>query len=211
MTLFHIERSLEVKEQHNDWTVHSTIVDSLSCTLKDLQPGRAYRFRVRAENCHGCSEPSSPTDEVCISLADSPIDSTQNNRDTASDDDVECESERMPPSVREGGDFKARFETFEELGKGRFGVVYRCVERETGTLLAAKIVKCIRSADKMKVGDCGECELLRTYFHVFPLPSPFDRSRKKLQSCVPSNIPNCCNWPPPLRVRARSSWSWNSK
>lgn len=56
-----------------------------------------------------------------------------------------------PPIVREGGDFKTRFELHEELGKGRFGVVYRCVERETGTLLAAKIVKCIKSTDKTKV------------------------------------------------------------
>lgn len=156
-----------MKEEQNDWTVHSTIVDSLSCTLKDLQPGRAYRFRVRAENCHGCSEPSSPTDEVCISVAANANDAAQTNADrtkcSGSDDDVECESEPTPPCVREGGDFKARFETFEELGKGRFGVVYRCVERETGTLLAAKIVKCIRSADKTKVGDGVESVFFRSY------------------------------------------------
>lgn len=137
--------------------MHSTIVDSLSCTIKDLQPGRAYRFRVRAENCHGCSEPSSPTDEVCIRWdAHAAQAKTGNTVDAdrcqaVSDAESPAEPEHRPPSVREGGDFKARFETFEELGKGRFGVVYRCVERETGTLLAAKIVKCIRSADKTKV------------------------------------------------------------
>lgn len=146
-----------MKDQHTDWSVHSTIVDSLSCTIKDLQPGRAYRFRVRAENCHGCSEPSSPTDEVCIRWdAHAAHAKTGNTVDAdrcqaASDAESPAEPEHRPPSVREGGDFKARFETFEELGKGRFGVVYRCVERETGTLLAAKIVKCIRSADKTKV------------------------------------------------------------
>lgn len=53
--------------------------------------------------------------------------------------------------IRQGGDFKSRFILEEELGKGRFGVVHRVIERETGQVLAAKIVKCIKAKDKLKV------------------------------------------------------------
>lgn len=54
-------------------------------------------------------------------------------------------------SVLEGGDFKTRFELQDELGKGRFGVVYKVRERDTGAILAAKIIKCIKAKDRLKV------------------------------------------------------------
>lgn len=145
------QHSLEVKVQHGDWTVHSTIVDSLSCTLKDLQPGRTYRFRVRAENCHGCSEPSAATDDVRIGSLDEQSGSVTADELNEDTDDAMLANVAAMPLVREGGDFRSRFELHEELGKGRFGVVYRCVDRETDATLAAKIVKCIKSADKAKV------------------------------------------------------------
>jgi hypothetical protein len=37
------------------------------------------------------------------------------------------------------------------LGKGRFGVVYRLVDRASGALRAAKYVRCIKAADREKV------------------------------------------------------------
>ncbi len=39
----------------------------------------------------------------------------------------------------------------EELGKGRFGVVYRLVDRSSGAFRAAKYVRCIKSVDRDKV------------------------------------------------------------
>lgn len=54
-------------------------------------------------------------------------------------------------TIKPGGDFKSRFEVHEELGKGRFGVVFKCVERDSGLTLAAKVVKCIKPQNKVKV------------------------------------------------------------
>lgn len=54
-------------------------------------------------------------------------------------------------TIKPGGDFKTRFDVQEELGKGRFGVVHKVIEHETGQMLAAKTVKCIKGADKLKV------------------------------------------------------------
>jgi serine/threonine protein kinase len=53
--------------------------------------------------------------------------------------------------LEHGGSFNDRFEVLEELGKGRFGVVRKVVDRESGTVLAAKIIKCRKAADKDKV------------------------------------------------------------
>lgn len=125
---------MEIQEENNEWIEYSTVVDSLATTVKDLKSGVAYRFRVRAENAHGRSEPSAESDEVRISL--------DNDVQTVFDEDI---------TVRPGGDFKTRFLLQEELGKGRFGVVHRVVENENGRILAAKIVKCIKAVDKQKV------------------------------------------------------------
>lgn len=125
---------MEIQEENNEWIEYSTVVDSLATTIKDLKPGVAYRFRVRAENVHGRSVPSAESDEVRISLG--------SQVQAVFDDDV---------TVKPGGDFKTRFTLQEELGKGRFGVVHKVIENENGRVLAAKIVKCIKAMDKQKV------------------------------------------------------------
>lgn len=146
-----------MQQGDNEWQEYATIVDSLAYTIKDLQPGNAYRFRVRAENIHGRSEPCLCSDVVTISAnvghgtitnGLSSI-SLLNANTNANDDSVDGNE----ITVRQGGDFKARFILEEELGKGRFGVVHRVVERETGQVLAAKIVKCIKAKDKLKVNE----------------------------------------------------------
>lgn len=135
-----------MQEHDGNWLEHSTIVDSLSCTLKDLRPGTTYRFRVRAENCHGRSEPSAASCEVRIG-SEASRNQTRSEEDAESDN---CDSGQLF-TIRPGGDFKTRFEVHEELGKGRFGVVFRCVERDSGLTLAAKVVKCIKPQNKVKV------------------------------------------------------------
>lgn len=48
------------------WLEIASVVDSLAYTVKDLKPLCFYRFRVRAENVHGRSEPGFPSDRVHI-------------------------------------------------------------------------------------------------------------------------------------------------
>lgn len=145
-----------MQQGDNEWREYAKIVDSLAYTIKDLRPGNAYRFRVRAENIHGRSEPSSCSDIITIN-ANAEQDTIMNgqlamnvraNTDINIHDDLTDDNETV---VRQGGDFKVRFSIEEELGKGRFGVVHRVIERETGQILAAKIVKCIKAKDKLKV------------------------------------------------------------
>lgn len=114
-----------------------------------------YRFRVRAENVHGLSEPGVASEEVHISLgsavaATKPLVAISEETTTDSSTNIDTDgSEQF--HVQPGGDFKSRFEVQEELGKGRFGIVFKVVERESGQVLAAKIVKCIKAKDKLLV------------------------------------------------------------
>ncbi|XP_076313423.1 twitchin-like isoform X2 [Tachypleus tridentatus] len=122
------------------WSRITAACHSTSYVVRDLLSERRYAFRVRAENVHGVSEPSKESEPVFI---------TENL-------DMEDEEDFKPlnyPEVQieEGCGFYEHFDLKEEVGKGRFGTVYRCIEKSTGIERAAKIVRCVKSKDKEKV------------------------------------------------------------
>ena len=47
--------------------------------------------------------------------------------------------------------FQESFDQHEEVGKGRFGIVYRVTEKQSNKRRAAKLIKCIKRDDKEKV------------------------------------------------------------
>jgi hypothetical protein len=53
---------------------------------------------------------------------------------------------------KEENAFASRYNLHEELGKGRFGIVYRVTQAATGHRRAAKYVRCIKAKDREKVG-----------------------------------------------------------
>lgn len=57
--------------------------------------------------------------------------------------------------IEPGDMFDNQYKLHEEIGKGRFGIVYRVTEKTSGTWRAAKIIKCIRAAEKEKVSERG--------------------------------------------------------
>lgn len=84
-----------------------------------------------------------------------------------------------PICVKSGGDFKSRFEILEELGKGRFGVVYRVQEREESKrILAAKVIKCIKAQDRQKVME--EISIMKSLQHpkLLQLAASFESARE---------------------------------
>lgn len=125
-----------MQQDGEEWKEVATVADSLAYTVKNLIRDIKYRFRVRAENVHGYSEPSQSTDDIVL---------------TKPNDEENVERADNVPQIKSGGDFRTRFEVFEELGKGRFGIVYKVIEKESGATLAAKIIKCIKAIDRKKV------------------------------------------------------------
>ncbi len=65
--------------------------------------------------------------------------------------DVTLPIEQKRVSVQNGELFYNQYEVQEELGKGRYGIVYKIRDKEFGNLHAAKFIKCIQSKDKEKV------------------------------------------------------------
>ena len=59
--------------------------------------------------------------------------------------------EHTQVELQSGDVFTDRYEIHEEIGKGRFGIVYRCTDKLTSKTRAAKIVKCIKASEKEKV------------------------------------------------------------
>lgn len=153
-----------MQQEEEEWMEVATIVDSLAYTVKNLIHDVKYKFRVRAQNVHGKSLPSKSTEEIVLQKP------------------VEEEREEVlsaaPPQVKSGGDFKTRFEMMEELGKGRFGTVHRVTERETGLILAAKIIKCIKAIDRKKVQD--EIKIMKSLQHpkLLQLSASFETQKE---------------------------------
>ncbi|XP_051862027.1 muscle M-line assembly protein unc-89 isoform X46 [Drosophila albomicans] len=152
-----------------DWQQVARVVDTLAYTVKNLQPQLQYRFRVRAENIHGRSAPSQVSELVQITRPAA----------SAANTDTETTSALSSISVQSGGDFKSRFEIIEELGKGRFGVVYKVLERaQPEQQLAAKVIKCIKSRDRQKVLE--EISIMRSLQHpkLLQLAASFESARE---------------------------------
>ncbi|XP_033247038.1 titin isoform X8 [Drosophila miranda] len=156
-------------KENDEWQQVARVVDTLAYTVKNLQPQMQYRFRVRAENIHGRSAPSQASELVQMS-------SSQYGARAGESTTVDY---GQAVSVQSGGDFKARFEVIEELGKGRFGIVYKVQERDQPQqLLAAKVIKCIKSRDRQKVLE--EISIMRSLQHpkLLQLAASFESPRE---------------------------------
>lgn len=152
-----------MQENGGEWKEVASVADSLAYTVKNLTQNTEYRFRVRAENVHGYSEPSQPTEIIVLSkkIADESTERVDN-----------------VPEIKSGGDFRTRFEIYEELGKGRFGIVHRVKEKESGAVLAAKIIKCIKAVDRKKVEE--EIAIMKSLQHpkLLQLSASFESQKE---------------------------------
>lgn len=135
-----------MQENNGEWVEVAAVPDSLAYTVKNLKPKIEYRFRVRAQNIHGLSEASDPTNLVILE-----------------NEIIEKEQEKVTLPIKSKENFNSRFEIHEELGKGRFGVVTRVVEKDSGNNFEVKIIKCIKAIDRKKVHE--EIEIMSSLKH----------------------------------------------
>lgn len=80
-------------------------------------------------------------------------------------------------SIENGELFTEQYEVLDELGKGRYGVVYKVKERETSKYYAAKFVRCIKAKDKEKAKE--EVDVMNCLRHpkLLQLNAAFDNPR----------------------------------
>ncbi|KAB7494102.1 Myosin light chain kinase, smooth muscle [Armadillidium nasatum] len=180
-------------EFHN---IEVTHCHSTSYKINGLERGAQYEFRVKAENIHGVSEPSKSSNLVTLE------DMSDSLSELSEDEDLLSSPYKLGKVQLEPGDlFEKKFDQHEELGKGRYGVVYRVSEKQTGHRRAAKLIKCIKKEEKEKVNFTeSESESdLRLFYANIRIPSStnfsfLNKSRNRLikhpsnQTSIKSNI-----------------------
>ncbi|VEN54177.1 unnamed protein product [Callosobruchus maculatus] len=117
------------------WAAACRQCHSLSHSVRGLTPGGRYAFRVRAVNALGASRPSAESQVVQMQ----------------EEDDESSLFEPRIVHIEPGLEFVTRYEVLEELGKGRFGVVHKVIEKRSGQKFAAKFVRCRTAKDRDKL------------------------------------------------------------
>ncbi|XP_022257870.1 myosin light chain kinase, smooth muscle-like, partial [Limulus polyphemus] len=82
--------------------------------------------------------------------------------------------------VKKGKDIKEEYTLLEELGRGKFGTVYKCSEKETGRILAAKFITTTRADDRKDVE--REVDIMRILQHprLLQLYDAYDDEKKQM-------------------------------
>ena len=116
----------------------------------------AGEYTVVAENPHG----------KVSSTAQLVVDTGSTDEETASDSELSelsgPETEQKEIAAKEEKITKY-YTVKDELGKGRFGVVYKCIDNKTGKEYAAKFVKC--SSPKERQDVVHEAEIMTSVRH----------------------------------------------
>ncbi|KAL4216907.1 hypothetical protein ACF0H5_023367 [Mactra antiquata] len=159
--------------EEEEWQLVTCKCASTTCRIEKLQPQTPYFFRVFAENKHGLSDPCM-TPEVTVTSDRRP---SALLRLPSTESDEEISFEHREVSLLPGRTFESYYDCLQEVGKGKFGSVYKCEEKSTGKIWAAKILKC-RESEKKKIH--LEVEIMNKLKHpkILMLWDVFEAPRK---------------------------------
>ncbi|XP_069108405.1 myosin light chain kinase, smooth muscle-like isoform X3 [Argopecten irradians] len=184
-----------------EYEVWNTLTDNCHSTsyhTANLTPHTPYFFRVSAENKHGMSKPSETSDVVVTKdrrvserLSIESDDVFLSSTSTASvspftplspqEEEPEIPFSPRLVSVKMDVKFEAMYDLQIEVGKGKFGNVHICVEKDDKEekKWAAKVIKC-RGKDKAAVQ--REIEIMNQLLHpkLLMLRDAFETARKMI-------------------------------
>ncbi|XP_054431176.1 myosin light chain kinase, smooth muscle isoform X2 [Pteronotus mesoamericanus] len=121
---------------------------STSFNVQDLLPDRDYKFRVRAINVYGTSEPSQESELTAVGeKPEEPKDEVE----VSDDDEKEPEVEYRTVTVNTEQKVSDFYDIEERLGSGKFGQVFRLVEKKTGKIWAGKFFKAYSAKEKENI------------------------------------------------------------
>ena len=134
-----------------DWTILTSKCHSTSYIVKNLDEEREYIFRVKAQNIHGPSVPGKVSEPVSFLRADEDdLDDDEEEEADSEDEEFDSPFEHRVVSLEAGDIFKHKFDIYEELGRGRFGVVFKVRDKDTRETFAAKFVRCRKQEEREK-------------------------------------------------------------
>lgn len=136
---------------------------SLRYILHGLQPGARYVVRIRANNIHGSSNASQESDVLQME-----------------EENIDSSFEPRLVQLEQGTEFKQKYDIQETLGKGRFGIVHKVVDRKTNQIFAAKFIRCRSAKEKDKVKE--EIDIMNQLRHeqLLQLAAAFDHPKEMI-------------------------------
>uniref|UniRef100_A0AAY4DSA1 Myosin light chain kinase, smooth muscle n=1 Tax=Denticeps clupeoides TaxID=299321 RepID=A0AAY4DSA1_9TELE len=123
--------------------------NSTSYCVQDLLADRQYKFRVRAVNIYGIGEPSAESEAVTVGVEEEgelPLVAT-----LLKQPDCEKEPEYRNVVIRTDVKVKDLYDVDERLGSGKFGTVFKLVEKSTKKVWAGKFIKAYSAKEKDNV------------------------------------------------------------
>ncbi|XP_072230284.1 myosin light chain kinase, smooth muscle-like [Leuresthes tenuis] len=143
-----VEVRQEGPDKPGSWTEISRSKNTSYHIRSGLEPLGLYRFRVRAYNSAGISEPSQESGSVKMATA------TEKNDEPESYVTVDVDTKHK---------IKDHYDVHEKLGYGKFGEVYRLTNKETGQVCAGKFYRARTSKDKSEARK--EIQLMNKLHH----------------------------------------------
>ncbi|XP_015490360.1 myosin light chain kinase, smooth muscle isoform X3 [Parus major] len=134
----------------NKWT-DLTTCRSTSFNVQDLQADREYKFRVRAANVYGISEPSQESE--LVKVGEKQEEPKEDEAELSDDEGKETEVEYRTVTINTEQKVSDVYNIEERLGSGKFGQVFRLVEKKTGKVWAGKFFKAYSAKEKENIRD----------------------------------------------------------
>ncbi|XP_067265765.1 myosin light chain kinase, smooth muscle isoform X1 [Chanodichthys erythropterus] len=123
--------------------------NSTSYNVQNLLPDRQYKFRVRAVNIYGVGEPSAECEPVQVGLEDK--DGNKEDEVEPSDDETEKEPDYRDVTIKSDVKVKDLYDVEERMGSGKFGTVFKLIEKSTKKVWAGKFIKAYSAKEKENV------------------------------------------------------------
>ncbi|XP_066521662.1 myosin light chain kinase, smooth muscle [Hoplias malabaricus] len=142
--------NLEIWNSVDDKWSALTSCNSTSFHIQELLPDRQYKFRVRAVNMYGIGEPSAESEPVTVGVQVGP-EKKEEAEAALSDDDSEKEPEYRDVVIKKDCSVKDFYDIEDRLGTGKFGQVFKVVEKSTKKVWAGKFIKAFSQKEKENV------------------------------------------------------------
>ncbi|KAK6753136.1 hypothetical protein RB195_012624 [Necator americanus] len=120
-------------------------------TVFNLTPEETYKFRVRADNAFGQSDPSEESEPIYVKDVSRAVEEPkkrvmeEEEPETIDYDKLDAKVDHSDHKIIDinhlPNDLQAKYIICEELGQGAYGTVHRAVEKATGKTWAAKMIQ----------------------------------------------------------------------
>ncbi|XP_011923955.1 PREDICTED: myosin light chain kinase, smooth muscle isoform X2 [Cercocebus atys] len=140
--------SIEIWDSANKTWKELATCRSTSFNVQDLLPDHEYKFRVRAINVYGTSEPSQESELTTVGeKPEEPKDEVE----VSDDDEKESEVDYRTVTINTEQKVSDVYDIEERLGSGKFGQVFRLVEKKTRKIWAGKFFKAYSAKEKENI------------------------------------------------------------